>query len=205
MTLDRKRHWETVYEQKSPLEVSWYQSDPLLSLELIQNTGIPQDAAIIDVGGGASILVDRLLASGYRNVSVLDLSAKALAYAQARLGGTSHRATWIEADITAFIPPINYDLWHDRAVFHFLTNAEDRRKYVDVLKHGVRSGGHIIIAAFAIGGPTQCSGLDIVQYDAEKLSETLGEQFRLAEERIELHITPANREQKFVYFRLVRI
>lgn len=205
MTLDRKRHWETVYEQKSPLEVSWYQSDPLLSLELIQNTGIPQDAAIIDVGGGASILVDRLLASGYRNVSVLDLSAKALAYAQARLGGTSHRATWIEADITAFIPPINYDLWHDRAVFHFLTNAEDRRKYVDVLKHGVRSGGHVIIAAFAIGGPTQCSGLDIVQYDAEKLSETLGEQFRLAEERVELHITPANREQKFVYFRLVRI
>lgn len=205
MTLDRKRHWETVYEQKSPLEVSWYQSDPLLSLELIQNTGIPQDAAIIDVGGGASILVDRLLASGYRNVSVLDLSAKALAYAQARLGGTSHRATWIEADITAFIPPINYDLWHDRAVFHFLTNAEDRRKYVDALKHGVRSGGHIIIAAFAIGGPTQCSGLDIVQYDAEKLSETLGEQFRLAEERVELHITPANREQKFVYFRLVRI
>lgn len=205
MTLDRKRHWETVYEQKSPLEVSWYQSDPLLSLELIQNTGIPQDAAIIDVGGGASILVDRLLASGYRNVSVLDLSAKALAYAQARLGGTSHRATWIEADITAFIPPINYDLWHDRAVFHFLTNAEDRRKYVDALKHGVRSGGHIIIAAFAIGGPTQCSGLDIVQYDAEKLSETLGEQFRLAEERIELHVTPANREQKFVYFRLVRI
>lgn len=205
MTLDKKRHWETVYEQKSPLEVSWYQSDPLLSLELIQNTGIPQDAAIIDVGGGASILVDRLLASGYRNVSVLDLSAKALAYAQARLGGTSHRATWIEADITAFIPPINYDLWHDRAVFHFLTNAEDRRKYVDVLKHGVRSGGHVIIAAFAIGGPTQCSGLDIVQYDAEKLSETLGEQFRLAEERVELHITPANREQKFVYFRLVRI
>lgn len=129
MTLDKKRHWETVYEQKSPLEVSWYQSDPLLSLELIQNTGIPQDAAIIDVGGGASVLVDRLLASGYRNVSVLDLSAKALAYAQARLGGTSHRATWIEADITAFIPPINYDLWHDRAVFHFLTNAEDRRKY----------------------------------------------------------------------------
>ena len=174
MTLDRKRHWETVYEQKSPLEVSWYQSDPLLSLELIQNTGIPQDAAIIDVGGGASILVDRLLASGYRNVSVLDLSAKALAYAQARLGGTSHRATWIEADITAFIPR-------------------------------VRSGGHVIIAAFAIGGPTQCSGLDIVQYDAEKLSETLGEQFRLAEERVELHITPANREQKFVYFRLVRI
>lgn len=205
MTLDKKRHWETVYEQKSPLEVSWYQSDPLLSLELIQNTGIPQDAAIIDVGGGASILVDRLLASGYRNVSVLDLSAKALAYAQARLGGTNHRATWIEADITAFIPPINYDLWHDRAVFHFLTNEEDRRKYVDVLKHGVRSGGHVIIAAFAIGGPTQCSGLDIVQYDAEKLSETLGEQFRLAEERVELHITPANREQKFVYFRLVRI
>ena len=205
MSLDRKRHWETVYEQKSPLEVSWYQSDPLLSLELSQNTGIPQDAAIIDVGSGASILVDRLLASGYRNVSVLDLSAKALAYAQARLGGTSHRATWIEADITAFIPPINYDLWHDRAVFHFLTNAEDRRKYIDILKHGVRSGGHVIIAAFAIDGPTQCSGLDIVQYDAEKLSETLGEQFRLAEERVELHITPANREQKFVYFRLVRI
>lgn len=202
--MDRKKHWETVYEQKSPGEVSWYQRDPVLSLELIQHAGIARDAAIIDVGGGASVLVDRLLAIGYRNVSVLDLSARALAYAQARLSGTSHHVTWIEADITAFAPPVSYDLWHDRAVFHFLTGADDRRKYVAVLKRSVKSGGHVIIAAFAIGGPTQCSGLDIVQYDAEKLSNTLGASFRLMEERAELHVTPAKKEQKFVYFRFVR-
>ncbi|MFZ5594604.1 MAG: class I SAM-dependent methyltransferase [Pseudomonadota bacterium] len=202
--MDRKKHWETVYEQKSPGEVSWYQRDPVLSLELIQNAGIARDAAIIDVGGGASVLVDRLLAIGYRNVSVLDLSARALVCAQARLSGTGHYVTWIEADVTTFVPPVSYDLWHDRAVFHFLTDADDRRKYVEVLKRSVKSGGHVIIAAFAIGGPTQCSGLDIVQYDAEKLSNTLGASFRLMEERAELHVTPAKKEQKFAYFRFVR-
>jgi SAM-dependent methyltransferase len=194
MKLDRKQHWETVYEHKAPSEVSWYQRDPLLSLELIQDAGVTQDAAIIDVGGGASVLVDRLLDKGYRNVSVLDLSAKALAYAQARLGGMSRHANWIEADITAFAPSVNYDLWHDRAVFHFLTDAA-----------AVRTGGHVIIAAFAIGGPFQCSGLDIVQYDAEKLVATLGERFRLVEVRVELHTTPANKEQKFTYFRFVKV
>ena len=204
MTLDKKRHWEAVYEQKSPLDVSWYQSDPQLSLALIQSTGITPEAALIDVGGGASLLVDRLLDSGYRNVSVLDLSAKALAYAQKRLNEMSQRATWIEADITAFAPSVSYDLWHDRAVFHFLTDAEDRSKYVEVLKQSVKPGGHLIIAAFAIGGPTQCSGLDIVQYDAEKLSERLGEQFQLVEERTELHITPAKKEQQFSYFRFIK-
>lgn len=116
----------------------------------------------------------------------------------------SHRVTWIEADITAFAPPVSYDLWHDRAVFHFLTDADDRRKYVEVLERSVKSGGHVIIAAFAIGGPIQCSGLDIVQYDAEKHSNTLGASFRLMEERAELHVTPAKKEQKFVYFRFVR-
>jgi SAM-dependent methyltransferase len=204
MTLDKKRHWESVYEQKSPLDVSWYQSDPQLSLALIQSTGITPEAALIDVGGGASLLVDRLLDSGYRNVSVLDLSAKALAYAQQRLDEMSRRATWIEADITAFAPSVDYDLWHDRAVFHFLTDAEDRRKYIEVLKQSLKPGGHLIIAAFAIGGPAQCSGLEIVQYDAEKLSERLGEQFRLVEERTELHITPAKREQRFSYFRFIK-
>jgi SAM-dependent methyltransferase len=205
MTLDKKRHWETVYEQKSPLEVSWYQHEPQLSLELIHNTGIAQEAAIIDVGGGASVLVDRLLESSYRNVSVLDLSAKALVHAQTRMGEMSRRATWIEADITTFAPSIGYDLWHDRAVFHFLTDEADRRKYVEVLQQSLKPGGHLIIAAFAIGGPTQCSGLEIVQYDAEKLSDTLGAPFRLVEERTESHITPAMKEQKFVYFRFIKV
>lgn len=200
--MSKKEHWEQVYHKRSPLEVSWYQAEPKLSLELIATTGLSPDAAIIDVGGGASTLVDALLQRQYQKLAVLDISGTALAHARARLGDQADSVEWFEADITRFKPPHAFDLWHDRAVFHFLTEADDRRHYVTSLKNTLNPGGHLIIATFAIGGPTQCSGLDIVQYDAGKLLEELGTDFQLIEERSETHKTPAAAEQKFTYFRL---
>lgn len=201
---DRKSHWENVYGDKSPLEVSWYQKEPVLSLQLIHDSRLPLDAPIIDVGGGASLLVDCLCSEGYSHVGVLDISGKALAHAQERLGDKAKAIEWYEEDVTLFRPVHRFALWHDRAVFHFLTDAADRRKYADTLKHALLPGGHVIIAAFAIGGPTQCSGLDIVQYDAEKLMAELGEDFELIEEASELHVTPAHAEQCFLYFHCIR-
>lgn len=201
MNTQRKQHWEQIYHDKSPLEVSWYQKEPNLSLQLIANTGVKSNAPIIDVGGGASVLVDRLLDLGYTDLTVLDISAEALQEAQARLGQQAARVKWLETDITEFVPSRDYGLWHDRAVFHFLTEAGDRRRYVQVMNRSLQPQGHVIIAAFAVGGPTQCSGLDIVQYDAEKLAGELGENYELWEQDQELHITPANKEQRFGYFR----
>ena len=201
---DRKTHWEKIYSDNMPLEVSWYQKEPALSLQLIHNTRLTHDAPIIDVGGGASVLVDHLCDEGYSNIAVLDISAKALAYAQNRLGDKSGSVEWYEEDVTCFKSPHPFSLWHDRAVFHFLTDKSDRRKYVNVLKNTLEPDGHLIIGAFAIGGPTKCSGLDIVQYDAKKLLAELGEGFELVEERNETHNTPANKEQKFAYFRFIR-
>jgi len=198
--IDAKSHWEAVYRDRSPLEVSWYQQEPTLSLELIRRSGVAHDAPIIDVGGGASVLVDRLLAAGYTKLSVLDISARALACARQRLGAASGRIDWIEADITAFRPSHTYALWHDRAVFHFLTEAGDQRQYVNALDQSVEPGGHVIIAAFAIGGPEKCSGLDIVQYDSGKLMGVLGTQFELLETLTEDHRTPGGKSQKFIYF-----
>ena len=201
---DRKAHWENVYKDKSALEVSWYQSEPLLSLQLIHNAQLASDAAIIDVGGGASVLIDHLCDEGCSNVAVLDISANALACAKERLGDKAKNVEWFDEDVTCFKPPHPFSLWHDRAVFHFLTEASDRRSYVEVLSRALTPGGHLIIAAFAIGGPEKCSGLDIVQYDAEKLKAELGDGFELFEELTELHLTPSNAEQQFSYFHFVR-
>lgn len=201
---DRKTHWEDIYKNKSPLEVSWYVTEPTLSLQLIRNTQVALDEPIIDVGGGASVLVDHLCEEGYSNVAVLDISANALAWAKNRLGDRACDIEWHEDDVTRFKPPHQFAVWHDRAVFHFLREESDRRSYVDVLKRALEPDGNVIIAAFAIGGPTQCSGLDIVQYNAAKLQAELGEDFELIEEQSELHMTPANKEQKFAYFRFVR-
>jgi SAM-dependent methyltransferase len=203
--IDRKTHWENIYREKSASEVSWYQQEPKLSLELIRRTHIAHDEALIDVGGGASELVDYLCKAGFTNLAVLDISEKALASAKNRLGKVAQNIEWIEADITQFKPPHPFSLWHDRAVFHFLTDPSDRELYVNALKHALIPGGHLIIAAFAIGGPEKCSGLDIVQYDSEKLSAELGRDFKLIEARSEVHITPANNEKKFTYFRLVKL
>lgn len=200
----RKEHWDRIYTDLSPDEVSWYQKEPALSLEMIHRTGLGKDGLIIDIGGGASVLVDRLVDEGYRNIAVLDLSAKALACARQRLGKREDQVEWIEADVTGVVLSRVYDLWHDRAVFHFLTEADDRKKYLETMRRSVRPGGHVIIATFAVGGPTKCSGLDIVQYDAPKLSGELGPEFTLIEQKAELHTTPIGKEQQFWYFRLRR-
>jgi len=200
--IDRKLHWEKVYSNSSPSRVSWYQEEPTLSLQLIQNTQLALDAPIIDVGGGASKLVDELCNEGYSNVAVLDVSAQALKHARERLEGKANAVEWYEADVTKFKPPHQFALWHDRAVFHFLTTRDDREKYVGVVKQALQTGGHLIIMAFAIGGPQKCSGLDIVQYDADKLTKELGPGFKLVETGHETHLTPAGNQQKFAYFRL---
>ena len=203
--INRKQHWDQIYIDKSPLDVSWYQKEPALSLGLIQHSNIRKDEFIIDVGGGASILVDRLLHRGYTRLAVLDISTKALEVAKQRLADRATEIEWHRQDITGFQPAHKYALWHDRAVFHFLIEAADRKKYVEVLKRSLTLQGHLILAAFAIGGPERCSGLDIVQYDSIKISRELGTDFRLVEETTESHVTPAGKEQKFSYFRFVRL
>ncbi len=200
----RKDHWEAVYQNRDPLEVSWYQKAPTLSMQLIEESGVGKEAAIIDVGGGASLLVDHLLEAGYQHLSVLDISANALQHSQQRLGETAQRVEWLDTDITHFHPPHPYRLWHDRAVFHFLTNPEDRQRYVEIMKQALQPGAHLVIAAFAIDGPKQCSGLDIVQYDAEKLMDALNGGFILIETLSEAHTTPAQKVQQFNYFHLQR-
>ena len=203
--IDRKTHWERVYTNKSPLQVSWYQEEPALSLLLIRNTHLALDAAMIDVGGGASTLVDRLCEEAYTNVAVLDVSSSALAHAKARLAEKADAIEWFEDDVTCFSPPHRFSLWHDRAVFHFLTTKSDRDKYISVLKQALEPDGHLIIMAFAIGGPVKCSGLDIVQYDVNKLTTELGQGFELVETGYEVHLAPSGGEQKFAYFHFKRI
>jgi ubiquinone/menaquinone biosynthesis C-methylase UbiE len=199
-----KAHWEQIYANKSPSQVSWYQSEPLVSLRLIRNCRLEKNVPIIDVGGGAAVLVDRLLEEGYEKLAVLDISSKALAYAKARLGGKAQRIEWFDTDIMQFQPQHQFSLWHDRAVFHFLSKSADRKKYLEVLKRSLKAGGYLIIAAFAIGGPEKCSGLDVIQYDAEKLLAELGDEFLLIEQETEMHKTPANKPQLFSYFRFLR-
>lgn len=201
----RKDHWEQVYRAKGSTEVSWYQTEPSLSLQLIEASGVRPSDPIIDVGGGASVLVDRLLARGFESVAVLDLSAAALSCARERLGRGADRVEWYEADVTEFVAPHPYRLWHDRAVFHFLTDPEDRHRYVEVLRRTVPKGGHAIIASFALDGPSQCSGLDIERYDQARLMAALGAGFQLCDSAAESHTTPAGKTQQFQYFRLLRI
>ncbi len=202
---DRQAHWQSVYRDRPAGEVSWYQAEPTLSLSLINETDIPLDARILDVGGGASILVDRLLAHGFGNIQVLDIAARALAVSQQRLGDLADQVRWHTSDITQFQPDQQFELWHDRAVFHFLTRSAQRQAYCKVLEQSLRPGGHLIIGTFAVDGPKRCSGLDIVQYDASALLEVLGSQFVLQEQRRECHLTPAGKAQNFAWFRLQRL
>ncbi len=202
--IDRKVHWQNVYKDKSPLEVSWYQKKPKLSLELIDDSDLESSDAIIDVGGGASVFVDHLHKKKFTNISVLDISNAALSSAKKRLGSSAKNIEWLESDITEFRPPQKYALWHDRAVFHFLTSRQDRQMYLMVLNESLKLNGFLILAAFAIGGPKQCSGLDIVQYDLKKLVIELGDNFRLVDERVENHVTPSGKGQAFNYFRFIK-
>jgi trans-aconitate methyltransferase len=201
---ERKQHWESVYQQKSADEVSWFQIHPEYSLDLIRAAGVAKNQPVIDVGGGAAHLVDTLLDAGYADVTVLDIAATALEQAKTHLGTRAAQATWLESDVTAFIPPKPYAMWHDRAVFHFLTDAGDRAKYLAVLRRALPAGGHLIIATFAPDGPERCSNLPVERYDADKLQAVLGNEFRLLETRSEEHRTPAGKVQHFLYFRCVR-
>ncbi|MCW9012848.1 MAG: class I SAM-dependent methyltransferase [Gammaproteobacteria bacterium] len=203
--MSREKHWNKVYTDKLPLEVSWFQNEPSMSLQLINASGVNKNSAIIDVGGGASRLVDHLLEAGYDNLAVLDISASAIEHAQSRLGHQQEQVEWFVSDVTGFESPRKFELWHDRAVFHFLTEAADRAKYLTSLNHGLRTNGHLIIATFAIGGPEKCSGLDIVQYDESRMSNELGPDYELQDVHHEIHITPDNKEQKFIYFHYKKI
>jgi len=198
--MSNKNHWETLYETKQHNQVSWFQEHAELSLKFIRDTGVGTDAHILDVGGGASVLVDDLLDAGYHNLSVLDISAAALRAAKARLGATASRVHWIEADITQLeLPEASIDVWHDRAVFHFLTNPQDRQRYVQTVQHAVKPGGHVIIATFAEDGPLKCSGLDIVRYRPETLHHEFGAGFELLKSQNEHHHTPSGADQSFIY------
>lgn len=200
----RQAHWEGVYTTKRESEVSWFQDNPAPSLELIEAIGAAPETALIDIGGGASRLVDNLLARGFRALSVLDLSGTALDAAKSRLGAQAESVKWIVADATLWEPTETYGIWHDRAAFHFLIEERDRAAYIVRMKKALRAGGHAIVATFAPDGPERCSGLPIMRYDAETLGQTLGRGFELIETRRHSHATPWGSTQSFQFsvFRL---
>lgn len=198
--MERREHWEHVYETKAPTEVSWFQEHAEQSLRLIERTGVARDGRIIDVGGGASTLVDDLLAGGYSGLTVLDLSITALHEAQERLGERAGDVHWIQGDILEReLPEHAFDLWHDRAVFHFLTSEDDRHAYVAKVLRALKPGGHVIVATFAEDGPTRCSGLPVMRYSPEELHGQFGSSFALLKQEREDHHTPFGSVQKFIY------
>lgn len=200
-----KEHWEKVYTTKSTTAVSWFQEHAALSLQFIKSFAPHTDAAIIDVGGGASTLVDDLINANYSNMSVLDISGAALEVAQKRLQQKSSSVQWIVGDINSVALPENhYDLWHDRAVFHFLTDAKDRESYVAQLTKALKPGGQLIISTFAERGPQQCSNLPVVRYSPEGLQREFGDAFALQEHQFETHVTPFETQQEFVYCRFIK-
>ena len=195
----RQAHWENVYTTKDESQVSWFQEIPAPSLELIELVGANLSSATVDIGGGASRLVDSLISQGYKDVTVLDLSTAALASARSRMGDKANQVTWIAADVTAWEPSRTYDVWHDRAAFHFLTDPKDQSAYVARLRRALRVGGHAIIGAFAPDGPERCSGLSVSRYDANSLAATLGRGFELIDTRRHEHTTPGGVTQKFQF------
>lgn len=193
-------HWEQLYQTKLPIEVSWYQAEARLSLDLIRLAQPDVSAPVIDVGAGASTLVDGLLEAGYQNITVLDLAPTALALAQKRLGNRSGAVRWIAANaLTVPLPTATYAVWHDRAVFHFLTDPHDRARYVAQVRAAVRPGGHVLVASFGPDGPTRCSGLDVVRYSPEAMHAEFGTSFRLLQSVREDHRTPGGGTQAFMY------
>ena len=199
----RKQHWETVYADKNPNEVSWTQENPISSLRLIFNTGLSKTAEIIDIGGGDSQLVDFLLNEGYVNLTVLDISSNAIGKARARLGKKSGKVNWLHRDMLDFVPIKKYDVWHDRAAFHFLTKPSDIKRYVEIVQKFVSK--ELIIACFSKKGPLRCSGLDITQYDIKSIKEQFKDNFELIEGFYRDHQTPFNTSQNFLFARFRRI
>ena len=200
MQMETKAHWENVYRTKSHTGVSWYKPRLNRSLRLVSKIGLRPNDRIIDIGGGSSTLVDDLLDRGFEEISVLDISPAALEVSKQRLGEKAPKVKWIEADITKIkLPPNHYDLWHDRAVFHFLTNRKERQKYIAVLASSLKAGGHLIVAAFNLEGPQKCSGLDVIRYSPETLQKELGGSFSLMSHVDEIHKTPFKNTQNFVY------
>lgn len=198
--MDRHEHWERVYRTKGPDQVSWFQAEARLSRELIASAAPARDAAIIDIGAGASTLVDGLINLGYRHLTVVDISAAALDLAKQRLGTAAHSVTWQAADVlSADLPAHAFDVWHDRAVFHFLTDPADRARYVAQVRRAVRPGGVVLVATFAEDGPLRCSGLEVARYSPDALHAQFGEAFTLLESHRELHTTPSGATQAFTY------
>jgi 2-polyprenyl-3-methyl-5-hydroxy-6-metoxy-1,4-benzoquinol methylase len=198
--MDAKTHWEKVYTTKEPEAVSWYRAHLETSLALIERAAPLRSASIIDIGAGESTLVDDLLARGYENVTVLDVSQTAFDVTKKRLGPLAEQLNWIVADITQVkLKPSAYDVWHDRAVFHFLTSMEQRAAYVRNVAKAVKTGGHVIVSTFGPDGPTKCSGLEVLRYDAESLHGEFGPRFRIVESSKELHHTPFGATQQFLY------
>jgi 2-polyprenyl-3-methyl-5-hydroxy-6-metoxy-1,4-benzoquinol methylase len=201
----RQAHWENVYETKGEREVSWFQESPAPSLELIALAGVMPSSAIIDVGGGASRLVDSLLAQGCRDVTVLDLSSAALATARERLGSNAGDVKWVVADVTTWRPSERYDVWHDRAAFHFLNAPEEQAAYVGRLRQALKAGGHAIIGTFALDGPDKCSGLPVTRHSADTIGGLLGPDFKLVDQRRHRHATPWQSAQNFQFSTFVKI
>ena len=202
--MDVRAHWDAVWGSRAPEEASWYQADPSASLQLVRDAGLDESAWILDVGGGASTFTDHLLSAGRRSISVLDISAEAIHRAQLRLGEQADLVEWFVADVRTFVPPHRWDLWHDRAAFHFLTEPEDRRAYLETLRRSLVPGGQMILATFSLDGPKKCSGLDVVRYSHATLSRELGDEYELVQTAEETHTTPSGGSQAFLFCRFSR-
>ncbi len=205
MTINNREHWQTRYANQAPETMSWFESEPAASLALLERGGLGERSEVIDVGSGASTLAERLLARGVQRITVLDIAGSALAAARVRLGDLSGSITWREADVLTFaFAPGTYDLWHDRAVFHFLTESGDRARYVAQLSRALRPGGGLVMGTFAEDGPARCSGLDVVRYAPFALSAELGPGFELCDSLREVHRTPTGATQSFLFTRWTR-
>jgi 2-polyprenyl-3-methyl-5-hydroxy-6-metoxy-1,4-benzoquinol methylase len=201
---NQKDHWERVYQKQSPAEVGWYQAYPEKSLKLINNTCEGTDCRIIDVGGGTSKLSEHLLDQGYTKLTVLDISSNSIEKAKSQLGAKSSSITWIAADITKYSFNEQYDVWHDRAVFHFLSKTEDRKRYINSLNQTLMLNGHLIMATFSLDAPPKCSGLPVVRYSPETLQNELGDNFNLVESFTDKHVTPSGVPQNFIFCRFFK-
>ena len=197
--LSAQAHWDGIYAQRDPTEVSWYEPAPELSLALIEQTGLGRNVAILDVGGGMSGLACALLRGGYSDITVAVISAVSQQAAGAALGAGSERVRWVQADVRVYDFGRRYDLWHDRAVFHFMVRTADRDAYLEALRRALRPGGHVVLATFGPDGPTRCSGLPVRRYDAGELLRLLGGEFHPVATRLHVHTTPSGERQQFLY------